>query len=86
MIYKDYLSSRCKIEQKRQAALIQKAKGLTKQVSIHCNDFGLSGLTTQGGGRGIASEGVRSGRVDAAAMGGGSRQANIFRFSKYRKN
>jgi len=35
----------------------------------------LSGLTTQGGGRGIASAGVASGRVDPSGMGGGSRQA-----------
>ena len=52
---------------KEEAAAKQKAAQQTA---------GLSGLTTgQGGGRGIASEGVRSGRVDAAGMGGGSRQA-----------
>jgi len=59
-------------------ALIQKAKEeKAKQDAAKAakQTAGLSGLTTQGGGRGIASEGVRSGRVDAAGMGGGSRQA-----------
>lgn len=52
---------------KEEAAAKQKAAQQTAS---------LSQLTTgQGGGRGIASEGVRSGRVDAAGMGGGSRQA-----------
>jgi len=50
------------------------AKEAAKQKAAQ-QTAGLSGLTTQGGGRGIASEGVRSGRVDAAGMGGGSRQA-----------
>jgi hypothetical protein len=50
------------------------AKEAAKQKAAQ-QTAGLSGLTTQGGGKGIASEGVRSGRVDAAGMGGGSRQA-----------
>ena len=56
-------------------ALIQKAKEEeAKKADIKAKaDF--ASLTTQGGGGGIASEGVRSGRVDAAGMGGGSRQA-----------
>ena len=60
-------------------ALIQKAKEeKAKQDAAKAaqQTASLSQLTTgQGGGRGIASEGVRSGRVDAAGMGGGSRQA-----------
>ena len=59
-------------------ALIQKAKEeKAKQDAAKAaqQTAGLSGLTTQGGGRGVASEGVRSGRVAAAGMGGGSRQA-----------
>ena len=60
-------------------ALIQKAKEeKAKQDAAKAaqQTASLSQLTTgQGGGRGIASEGVRSGRVDASGMGGGSRQA-----------
>jgi len=59
-------------------ALIQKAKEeKAKQDAAKAarQTAGLSGLTTQGGGRGIASEGVKSGKVDAGGMGGGSRQA-----------
>ena len=56
-------------------ALIQKAKEEEAKKADIKAKADLASLTTQGGGRGIASEGVRSGRVDAAGMGGGSRQA-----------
>lgn len=56
-------------------ALIQKAKEEEAKKADIKAKADLASLTTQGGGKGIASEGVRSGRVDAAGMGGGSRQA-----------
>ena len=56
-------------------ALIQKAKEEEAKKADIKAKADLASLTTQGGGGGIASEGVRSGRVDAAGMGGGSRQA-----------
>ena len=56
-------------------ALIQKAKEEEAKKADIKAKADLASLPTQGGGGGIASEGVRSGRVDAAGMGGGSRQA-----------
>ena len=57
-------------EQERIEKQRQEAAAAAKQRAE-----GLAGLTTQGGGQGIASAGVASGRVDPSGMGGGSRQA-----------
>ena len=56
-------------------ALIQKAKEEEAKKADIKAKADLASLTTQGGGGGIASEGVRSGRVDSAGMCGGSIQA-----------
>ena len=55
--------------------LINLAKQKEQEVAAAQASQALAGLTTQGGGQGIASAGVASGAVDPAGMGGGSRQA-----------
>ena len=55
--------------------LIEKAKKEKERKAHEKASKDLAGLTTQGGGQGIASAGVASGRVDPSGMGGGSRQA-----------
>ena len=56
-------------------SLIDQAKAHEAEIAHQKAVKDLGGLTTQGGGQGIASSGVASGNVDPSAMGGGSQQA-----------